>query len=74
MRRLFHASGKIAEKIKWFHAQVSVSEVAAKDESYGIKSVTCDDILAALRVPRQLLGILPQNSGGFESIRDAASV
>lgn len=53
---------------------IPVSEVAAKDEFTGIKSVTRDDMLAALRVPPQLLGIVPQNSGGFGSIRDAAMV
>ncbi len=53
---------------------IPVSEVAAKDEFTGIKSVTRDDMLAALRVPPQLLGIVPQNSGGFGSIRDAAAV
>ena len=53
---------------------IPVSEVAAKDEFTGIKRVTRDDILAALRIPPQLLGIVPQNSGGFGSIRDAARV
>lgn len=53
---------------------IPVSEVAAKDEFTGIKSVTRDDMLASLRVPPQLLGIVPQNSGGFGSIRDAAMV
>lgn len=53
---------------------IPVSEVAARDEFTGIKSVTRDDMLAALRVPPQLLGIVPQNSGGFGSIRDAAMV
>lgn len=53
---------------------IPVSGVAAKDELTGIKSVTRDDMLAALRVPSQLLGIVPQNSGGFGSIRDAAAV
>ncbi|NIJ70578.1 phage portal protein [Xanthomonas sp. 60] len=53
---------------------IPVSEVAAKDEFTGIKSVTRDDMLASLRVPPQLLGIVPQNSGGFGSIRDAAQV
>ncbi|PZT10027.1 hypothetical protein A7X87_00255 [Stenotrophomonas maltophilia] len=51
-----------------------VSEVAVRDEFTGIKSVTRDDMLAVLRVPPQLLGIVPQNSGGFGSIRDAAGV
>jgi len=53
---------------------IPVSEVAAKDEFNSIKSTTRDDMLAALRVPPQLLGIVPQNSGGFGSIRDAAAV
>lgn len=53
---------------------IPVSEVAAKDEFTGIKGVTRDDILAALRVPPQLLGIVPQNNGGFGSIRDAAEI
>ncbi|KPG89032.1 hypothetical protein AN993_01415 [Stenotrophomonas maltophilia] len=53
---------------------IPVSEVAAKDEFTGIKSVTRDDMLASLRTPSQLLGIVPQNSGGFGSIREAATV
>ncbi len=53
---------------------IPVSEVAAKDEFTGIKSVTRDDMLAMLRVPPQLIGIVPQNSGGFGSIREAAIV
>ncbi|EKT4440592.1 TPA: integrase arm-type DNA-binding domain-containing protein [Stenotrophomonas maltophilia] len=53
---------------------IPISEVAAKDEFTGIKRVTRDDILAALRIPPQLLGIVPQNAGGFGSIRDAATV
>jgi len=31
-------------------------------------------MLASLRVPPQLIGIVPQNSGGFGSIREAALV
>jgi len=53
---------------------IPVSEVAARDEFTGIKSVTRDDMLALLRTPPQLLGIVPQNSGGFGSIREAATV
>ncbi|WP_282296177.1 phage portal protein [Stenotrophomonas sp. PS02289] len=53
---------------------IPVSELATKDEFTGIKRVTRDDILAALRIPPQLLGIVPQNAGGFGSIRDAATV
>lgn len=51
-----------------------ISEIAAKDEFANIKGVTRDDILAALRIPPQLLGIVPTNSGGFGSISDAAII
>lgn len=53
---------------------IPVSEVAAKDEFNNIKNVTRDDVLAALRIPPQLMGIVPQNSGGFGSTRDATLV
>lgn len=49
-----------------------VSEVAAKDEFIGIKTTTRDDILAAHRVPPQLLGVVPNNTGGFGNVIDAA--
>jgi PBSX family phage portal protein len=51
-----------------------VSEVAAKDEFFNIKGVTRDDVLAAHRVPPQLLGVLPTNTGGFGAIEPAARV
>lgn len=51
-----------------------VSEIAAKDDFGSIKSITRDDTLAALRIPPQLMGIVPNNTGGFGSIRDAAIV
>lgn len=51
-----------------------VSEVAAKDEFFNIKSVTRDDMLAAHRVPPQLLGIVPNNTGGFGAVEPAANV
>lgn len=44
---------------------IPVSEVAAKDEFLGIKNTTRDDVLAAHRVPPQLLGVVPANAGGF---------
>ncbi|KRA15344.1 phage portal protein [Lysobacter sp. Root604] len=53
---------------------IPVSEVAAKDEFGGIKNITRDDMLASIRVPPQLMGIVPQNAGGFGSIRDASVV
>ena len=51
-----------------------VSDVAAKDEFFNIKSVTRDDVLAAHRVPPQLLGIMPNNTGGFGAVEPAARV
>ncbi|RJF92971.1 phage portal protein [Sphingomonas cavernae] len=44
---------------------IRIAEVAAKDEFLGIKNTTRDDVLAAHRVPPQLLGIIPANAGGF---------
>jgi PBSX family phage portal protein len=53
---------------------IPVSEVAAKDEFFNIKNVTRDDMLAAHRVPPQLLGIVPSNTGGFGAADTAAKV
>lgn len=51
-----------------------VSEIAAKDDLNNIKSITRDDTLAALRALPQLMGIVPNNTGGFGSIKDATEV
>lgn len=53
---------------------IPVSEVAAKDEFGSIKNITRDDMLAGLRIPPQLMGIVPVNAGGFGSIKDATEV
>jgi len=53
---------------------IPISEVAAKDEIFNIKNVTRDDMLAAHRVPPQLMGIIPENVGGFGAIAPAAQV
>jgi len=53
---------------------IPVSEVAAKDEFSSIKNISRDDLLAALRIPPQLMGIVPQNACGFGSLREAAEV
>lgn len=53
---------------------IPVSEVAAKDEFNSIKNQTRDDVLASLRIPPQLMGIVPQNAGGFGSIKEAAQI
>lgn len=51
-----------------------ISEVAAKDDFFNIKSITRDDILAAHRVPPQVLGIVPTNNGGFGDVFRAVLV
>ncbi|MXO73173.1 phage portal protein [Altererythrobacter buctensis] len=48
-----------------------IGEVAAKDEFASIKNISRDDLLAAHRVPPQLIGIIPQNNGGFGGVADA---
>ena len=48
-----------------------IAEVGAKDEFMGIKNTTRDDVLAAHRVPPQLLGIVPANAGGFGDVTKA---
>ena len=53
---------------------IPVSEVAAKDEFFNIKAVSRDDVLAAHRVPPQLLGVIPSNAGGFGDVSKAALV
>lgn len=53
---------------------IPVSEVAAKDEFFNIKNVTQNDVLAAHRVPPQLLGLIPTGTSGFGSVVPAAQV
>lgn len=53
---------------------IPVSEVAAKDEFWNIKNVSRDDQLAGHRVPPQLMGIIPSNTGGFGDVEKAARV
>ncbi len=53
---------------------IPLSEVAAKEEFLNIKAVTRDDVLAAHRVPPQLMGIVPGNTGGFGAVMPAAQV
>ncbi|CCG09695.1 phage portal protein [Pararhodospirillum photometricum] len=53
---------------------IPISEVMAKDEFLNMKNVTRDDLLAAHRVPPQLLGIVPSNAGGFGDIEKASRV
>ncbi|EPJ4165332.1 MULTISPECIES: phage portal protein [Citrobacter] len=53
---------------------IPLSEVAAKDEFLNIKNVSRDDMLAAHRVPPQMMGIIPQNAGGFGDVGKASVV
>lgn len=53
---------------------IPISEVAAKDEFASIKNITRDDQLAGHRIPPQLMGIIPNNTGGFGDIEKAARV
>ncbi|MXE36406.1 Presumed portal vertex protein, partial [Escherichia coli] len=53
---------------------IPLSEVAAKDEFLNIKNVSRDDMMAAHRVPPQMMGIMPNNVGGFGDIEKASCV
>jgi PBSX family phage portal protein len=53
---------------------IPISEVAAKDEFTNIKSITREDELGMHRVPPQLIGIVPSNTGGFGAVGAAAKV
>ncbi len=53
---------------------IPVAEVAAKDDFLSIKNVSRDDQLAAHRVPPQLMGVMPNNTGGFGDANKAAQV
>lgn len=51
-----------------------IADVTAKDEFSSVKNISRDDMLAAHRTPPQLIGIIPQNNGGFGKVgetRDA---
>ncbi|MGW8136832.1 phage portal protein [Sphingomonas zeae] len=53
---------------------IPVAEQGAKDVFMEIKNATRDDVLAAHRVPPQLLGIVPTNGSSFGSPKDAVSM
>lgn len=53
---------------------IPISEVAAKDEFVSIKASSRDDGLAAHRVPPQLMGMMPNNVGGFRDVEEGANV
>lgn len=53
---------------------IPISEVAAKDDFSAIKNASKEDVLAAHRVPPGLLGIIPNNTGGFGNAGEARKV
>lgn len=48
--------------------------MAAKDEFLNIKNVSRDDMMAAHRVPPQMMGIMPSNVREFGDIEKASLV
>ncbi len=44
---------------------VPVGDISQKDEFQNVKSISANDVLAAHRVPPQLMAIKPENTGGF---------
>ncbi|OSM96657.1 hypothetical protein AU504_08025 [Lonsdalea populi] len=53
---------------------IPLPEVIAKDELLGIKNVSRDDMMAAHRVPPQMMGIMPNNVGGFGDVEKVSRV
>ncbi|HCM9438466.1 TPA: phage portal protein [Enterobacter hormaechei subsp. xiangfangensis] len=53
---------------------VPLSEVATKDDFFNIKKVSAEDLMSAHRVPPQMMGIMPNNSGGFGDVVKASKV
>ncbi|WP_413728692.1 phage portal protein [Sodalis sp. RH19] len=51
-----------------------LSEVATRDDFFNIKRSSRDDLLSAHRVPPQMMGIIPDNVGGFGDVAKAAEV
>jgi hypothetical protein len=53
---------------------IPIAEVGANDQFLGIKTATQADILAAHRVPPQLLGIVPAQGSAFGNPTDATAM
>lgn len=48
-----------------------IGSITAHDEFTAVKGISRDDMLAAHRTPPPLIGIIPQNSGGFGKVSEA---
>jgi len=53
---------------------IPISEVGAKDEFLGVKNATRDDVLAAHRVPHQLIGVVPAQGSVAGKASDAVDM
>ena len=53
---------------------VPLSEVATKDDFFNIKKVSAEDLMSAHRVPPQMMGMMPNSTGGFGDVVKAAQV
>lgn len=53
---------------------IPLSGDAAKDEFLNIKNVGRDDMMAAHCVPPQMMGIIPNNTGGFGYVEKTSRV
>lgn len=47
-----------------------IADVTARDEFSSVKNISRDDMLAAHRTPPQLIGVIPQNNGGFGNVNE----
>ena len=53
---------------------VPLSEVATKDDFFNIKKASAEDLMSAHRLPPQMMGVIPNNTGGFGDVVKAAQV
>lgn len=51
-----------------------LSEVETKNDFFNIKKASRDDLLSSHRVPPQMMGVIPDNTGGFGDVMEAAQV
>ena len=66
----FYAPNGKAAEIKI----VPLSEVTTKDDFFNIKRVSAEDLLSAYRVSPQMMGVMPNNVGGFGDVVKASQV
>ena len=59
---------------KRWYPEHSVVRNGGKDKFMNIKNLSRDDTMAAHRVPLQMLGIIPNNTGGFGDVEKASRV